>query len=150
MTSKCGENKMWHTRRSRVCHWWPAEGSYHIREVTNILKILSNFDYQRSERILLNILRERWRHIITCIINNGNRNWVESDSVKSHTRGKNLLNFGNSLDFFLRQVVVAMVIVINTMIGGFGWENRQLLVNMMCLKFALLEIVLILLMLYSK
>ena len=102
MTSKCGENKMWHTRRSRVCHWWPAEGSYHIREMTNILKILSNFDYQKSERILLNILRERWRHILTCIINNGNRNWVESDSVKSHTRGKNLLNFGNSLDFFFK------------------------------------------------
>ena len=33
-----------------------------------------------------------------------------------------------------------MVIAINTMIGGFGWENRQLLVNMICLKFALLEI----------
>ena len=21
MTSKCGKNKKWHTRRSRVCHW---------------------------------------------------------------------------------------------------------------------------------
>ena len=26
MTSKCGKNKKWHTRRSRVCHWC----SYHI------------------------------------------------------------------------------------------------------------------------
>ena len=25
-TSKCGKNKKWHTRRSRVCHWCP----YHI------------------------------------------------------------------------------------------------------------------------
>ena len=65
----------------------PAEGFYHIREMTNILKILSNFDYQKSERMMLNILRERWRHTLTCIIDNGNRNRVESDPVKSHTRG---------------------------------------------------------------
>lgn len=62
-------------------------GFFHIREMTNILKILSNFDYQKSERMMLNILRERWRHTLTCIIDNGNRNRVESDPVKSHTRG---------------------------------------------------------------
>ena len=45
------------------------------------------------------------------------------------SREENLLNFGNSLVFlffnffFLRQVVVAMVIVINTMIGGFGRKD---------------------------
>ena len=40
--------------------------------------------------------------------------------VETVSKKENLLNFENSLVFFLRQVVVAMVIVINTMIGGFG------------------------------
>ena len=45
------------------------------------------------------------------------------------SKEENLLNFGNYLVFlfflffFLRQVIVAMVIVINTMIGGFGRKD---------------------------
>ena len=49
--------------------------------------------------------------------------------VWTMSKEENLLNFGNSLVFlfflffFLRQVIVAMVIVINTMIGGFGRKD---------------------------
>ena len=84
---KVHESKLYAEEILEISKGMPAEGFYHIREMTNTLKILCNFDYQKSERMLLNILRERWRHTLTCIIDNGNRNRVESDPVKSHTRG---------------------------------------------------------------
>ena len=72
-----------------------------------LLPINRNHDYFRKQQIQLGQMSPVW----------------------TMSKEENLLNFGNSLVFlfflifFLRQVIVAMVIVINTMIGGFGRKD---------------------------
>ena len=72
-----------------------------------LLPINHNHDYFRKQQIQLGQMSPVW----------------------TMSKEENLLNFGNPLVFlffllfFLRQVIVAMVIVINTMIGGFGRKD---------------------------
>ena len=47
----------------------PLESDYYIRGMTDALKILSSFDSQKSEEMLLKILKERWPHIHKIVIN---------------------------------------------------------------------------------
>ena len=72
-----------------------------------LLPMNHNHDYFRKQQIQLGQMSPVW----------------------TMSKEENLLNFGNSLVFlfflifFLRKVIVAMVILINTMIGGFGRKD---------------------------
>ncbi|XP_022788790.1 uncharacterized protein LOC111328585 [Stylophora pistillata] len=52
-----------------VCKKMPHMSDYYIRGMTDALHILSSFDSQKSEALLLKVLQERWPRIYKSVIN---------------------------------------------------------------------------------
>ena len=52
-----------------VCKTMPHDSDFYIKGMTDALMILSSFDSQKSESLLLKMLEERWPRIYRCVIN---------------------------------------------------------------------------------
>ena len=53
----------------QISRTMPLESDFYFRGMTDALTILSKFDSQKSEDMLLNMLKERWPHIHKSVIN---------------------------------------------------------------------------------
>ena len=60
-----------------VCKTMPHDSDYYIKGMTDALLILSTFDSQKSETLLLKMLEERWPRIYTSVMNG----WTETSAV---------------------------------------------------------------------
>ena len=104
----------------QICKTMPAESVDYITARTSALEILSEFDHQMSENMLLNILKERWPQVHKCVINS----CVETSSVIREDMGDGE---------YLAGVLEALLICINKgldavePVRGTGAEHEKLI-----------------------